>query len=266
MKILPVVPGRRFPRSRRFPASAMENNMGCDIHFYVEKKTDQGWEMVSPPDSCKFHWSEKYDYKYVQWKEIEENGKIFYIKENDIKWDLGRNYDLFAQLANVRNGSGFAGCDTGDGFSPIDMPRGMPDDISEEINQERYEWGVDGHSDSHLLLKELLEYPASDLNTQLRGIIPLSQYKEWRKKDSTFPKYWCGGTNAEVMTVQEADEFLDNNPDYKSKNSMLESKNVLVSWPASYKDCTKHFWGKIVPEMQKLGDPDRIRAVFWFDS
>lgn len=39
-----------------------------------------------------------------------------------------RNYDLFAALADVRNGVGFAGVKTGKAIEPIAMPRGIPDD------------------------------------------------------------------------------------------------------------------------------------------
>ena len=48
-----------------------------------------------------------------------------------------RNYDTFAVLADVRNGYGFAGCDTGDGFEPISEPKGFPSDF-EVINGDRH--------------------------------------------------------------------------------------------------------------------------------
>ena len=41
-----------------------------------------------------------------------------------------RNYNLFAILANVRNGTAFAGCKTGEGFNPISNPKGVPSDAS----------------------------------------------------------------------------------------------------------------------------------------
>jgi hypothetical protein len=47
-----------------------------------------------------------------------------------------RNYDVFAILANVRNGRGFAGVVTGGGFNPIAMPRGLPPDVSPEVLRE----------------------------------------------------------------------------------------------------------------------------------
>ena len=47
---------------------------------------------------------------------------------------------LFAILAGVRNGYGFAGCDTGDGFRPIAPPRGLPGDVSPEVAEEARRW------------------------------------------------------------------------------------------------------------------------------
>ena len=56
--------------------------MGCDIHMMAKVQQDNG-----------------------SWKNA---GEI----------DGNRNYDLFAILANVRNGHGFAGIKTGGGIRP----------------------------------------------------------------------------------------------------------------------------------------------------
>ena len=42
-----------------------------------------------------------------------------------------RSYNTFAMLANVRNGRGFAGIRTSDGFPYIHEPRGLPADLKE---------------------------------------------------------------------------------------------------------------------------------------
>ena len=67
--------------------------------------------------------------------------------------DEDRNYDLFAILADVRNGEGCAGVRTGDGFVPISEPRGWGEvDVKED---DPY------HSASWLLLSETLDYDYS---------------------------------------------------------------------------------------------------------
>lgn len=80
--------------------------MGCDIHLFVERRTDAGWEQVPNPESD--DWA------------------------HPARWYHERNYHLFAILASVRNGVGFAGVKTGDGFNVIAEPRGLPDDAQRE--------------------------------------------------------------------------------------------------------------------------------------
>ena len=41
--------------------------------------------------------------------------------------DLSRDYNSFAVLGDVRNGLGFAGVKTGEGFNYITARRGLPD-------------------------------------------------------------------------------------------------------------------------------------------
>ena len=91
--------------------------MGTDIHFYVERRNGKGWV------SCDT-WE---DDEYEPGRKTVPFHQHFYDT---------RNYDLFAILANVRNGRGFAGTDTGDGFVPLCEPRGLPDDMSAELVKE----------------------------------------------------------------------------------------------------------------------------------
>jgi hypothetical protein len=71
--------------------------MGTDIHLAAEVFTEGRWQLVE---------TELPDY---------------------------RNYTAFAILADVRNGYGFAGFDTGEPVIPISEPRDFPDDLSDEL-------------------------------------------------------------------------------------------------------------------------------------
>ncbi|EAF5380719.1 hypothetical protein C2890_14200 [Listeria monocytogenes] len=102
--------------------------MGCDIHLMVEVK----------------------DRKTNQWTEYD-------VADGAIKF-IGRNYNLFGILANVRNGFGFAHIDTGDAFIPISNPRGVPKDASKSYLSFVEDWGTDGHSHSFLNLDELQNF------------------------------------------------------------------------------------------------------------
>lgn len=89
--------------------------MGCDIHAHIEYKElgDRYWHW------CAFHF--------------------------------GRNYLLFALMANVRN-------DFADGQVVfVAAPRGVPNDASYETISARKKLGSDGHSHSWLTLEEMCE-------------------------------------------------------------------------------------------------------------
>ncbi len=84
--------------------------MGCDIHAHLEIKIrGYGWE----------HYSTS---------------------------NIGRNYNLFAKMADVRNDGSIL---------PISYPRGVPEDISAVTKIEYEGWGLDAHSASWLDSKEI---------------------------------------------------------------------------------------------------------------
>lgn len=152
--------------------------MGCDIHPNFEKR-------VTREDGTKV-W-EKIDHRY----------------------ESERHYFLFGWLANVRNGYGFAGCDTGDGIKPLALPRGLPDDIagsdpepphnddmawdSPEYRtwEEWYERNDYGdHSQSWLTGEEIMKGLEEVGGTRKRGVLTLAQYAAWDRKSQ--PESWCG--------------------------------------------------------------------------
>lgn len=200
--------------------------MGCDIHFYVEVKKDDKWMFYDR------------EAKYV--KEVDEDG---YRWKNDDWCEspmyVGRNYNLFSILADVRNGRGFAGCDTGDGFVPIGPPRGVPNDVSPEVTkeyvcvlgsdeyhtQETFDrWvangcskridantvtGPDWHSASWFTVDELEKHDWNQ-TTKLRGWVDPDNFLTFRKNGS--PKEWCDGVSGakiEHVSNQQMAKLLD---------------------------------------------------------
>lgn len=104
--------------------------MGCDIHCFAEK----------------------YNKKHKIWKKV---GSIFsvddfekeYFKidktDSPFSW---RSYDMFSFFAGVRNRNH---------IKPIVLPRGLPNDISDEVKEMFEEWKSDSHTESFISLKEL---------------------------------------------------------------------------------------------------------------
>jgi len=188
-------------------------------------------------------------------------------------WDIGRNYNTFAILADVRNGFGFAGVDTGDGFKPIltlhddgvDNPhrRGWPKDVCQELAHE----DVD-HSPNWLTLRELNEYDWQQV-TKSRGVVTLDQYQKWVKEGREGrPDRWCGGIsgpNIEVLSMEEADERLAS-----GLLPGLKETHVRIEWRVTYAEASG-FYKHHLPSLNEVAkregvSPDDLRLVFYFDS
>lgn len=105
--------------------------MGCDIHAYAEVYLNGQWQPTG---------------RLIEGDAIEnekDNESICLAIGNIYR---GRNYELFGELAGVRS-------DT----TPISWPKGLPDDVSDQIASCSDEWGCDGHSHSYYCLEELLD-------------------------------------------------------------------------------------------------------------
>lgn len=94
--------------------------MGCDIHIWAERKTDEGYETI----------------KGVQFAE----------GAAPFDW---RSYGMYGFLADVRNYSG---------VPPIADRRGFPDDASGIITGDYDDWSGDAHSASWLTVAELAAF------------------------------------------------------------------------------------------------------------
>ena len=245
--------------------------MGCDIHFYVEKKVNGKWKSAD------------------SWKENKFAGEA---GEPDLELPYensfyqGRNYDLFAILANVRNGRGFAGVYTGEGFNPISDPKGLPSDLSKELKAESDYWDCDGHSHTHFTLKELLDYDWTQETMKL-GVIPFQEWLRWslyEKGNGDSPTMYCASTNANTMSKDEAMEKirqLKGLEELDAINHLVfrEIQNrtkgvskfdfyVKDSWKTSYSKSASEFLSQTMPRLLKLaeGQYEDVRVVFWFDN
>lgn len=231
--------------------------MGCDIHMRAERKTKKGWVKVG-----KRFPNPYYDLDKAK-KYGEDRFSKFYSELNTDEPYDGRNYDLFAILADVRNGRGFAGIDTGDGFKPIDMPRGIPSDASTKYRKYAESWGDDGHSHSFFTVRELKDYDWHGQSTKHRGVVNMEQYKIFKKLGH--PEEWCGDVSGPlVMNIsnEQMDELITH-PENILKRLQYYTQ---VEWGESYYESTKDFVDNVIPKLEKLGDPDKVRVVFFFDN
>ena len=252
------------------------NYMGCDIHLSVEKKVNDEWKLVKAVDQLNLDFfvnvltdlnknGENSQYSYMSKLYVQEQIKKIKSKKTKDWLYNGRNYDLFSILADVRNGFGFAGAMTGEGFKSICYPKGVPSDASEEYKAEVEDWGDDAHSHSYHTLKQLTDYDWGQITIH-HGCVPLDEYKAC-KENNRSPERWCtsvGGGSVQVISSESADALL------AGEWIAEEDKTYYVKtkWSTLYKD-TSEFYEKCIPLLEELsedGTGEDVRIVFFFDN
>jgi hypothetical protein len=181
----------------------------------------------------------------------------------------GRNYDLFAILADVRNGRGFGGVETGGRKIPIDQPRGLPDDVSSFVQDMSDGWGIDGHSHSWFTLKELRDYDW-DRVTKNCGILEVKDYEAYVKAGGKgYPEVpYSAGISGNNIKILEAVDYESMKQDKVLKSGI--EYYVKIWWEESYRECCSEFLENTIPKLQELADKNggsqNVRVVFFFDN
>ena len=127
--------------------------MGCDIHLYVEKRLKNGdWAFVR-------NLNEGINGEGLRpWGEQGKAVGGF--------WRLsGRNYNLFSRLAGVRG--------------PGPAPKGLPNDVSEFLDEEHERYRSDAHSASWAPPLEFMEEYIASMQAYDEGA-PLDKYMQIR--------------------------------------------------------------------------------------
>ena len=201
--------------------------MGCDIHPCVEVKQEDGsWKAIPDP-------------KPPEW-----------VKKPNYEWDFGRSYTCFSVLANVRNHYE---------MKPIAELRGLPEDATEETRKE-----VDDglHSVSWLSLPEILSYDWDQV-VRMEGWVGPEEFKRYMERGA--PESYCrgvGGGNVAHVSNSDMRRIVQNGPYPWEKD---KSFYTLLHWEEKYRDVCGNLFA-MLDEVKKLGDPERIRIVFGFDS
>jgi hypothetical protein len=223
--------------------------MGTDIHMYVEKKIGKEW---------------KADHTIECWSD--------------------RNYNMFAMLADIRNGRGFAGIRTGSGYEPIAAPRGEPSDLSSYVRENKT-WD---HTPTWLTLAEILAAEESgyfEKTTDHVGAVPLTagddampfgkadNYVDWKERGGGWPHSWSGsvsGKSISNITAEEADKLIAGG--YKAAPPSDHAATryfVTVGWKAKYRDSAESFLAWVRDDLMPLAEKhgaQNVRLVFGFDS
>lgn len=132
--------------------------MGCDIHFFVERYTDEP-QQSGPIDKQELRENSVNELLNINESQREKKwtsiDKWVYNDgyEGEEYWELseeyysGRDYTFFGILAGVRDGKEFM----------LEPPRGLPEDVSYPVKLICDSWGVDAHTKHYYVLDEFIE-------------------------------------------------------------------------------------------------------------
>jgi hypothetical protein len=146
--------------------------------------------------------------------EVKRDG-IWVLTEEDVI--SNRAYGLFGFLADVRN---YSHC------QPISPVKGLPKDVSKQVQGLSDYWDCDGHSHSWLSLKELLDFDYSQM------------LWDRRVTKKVGANCWNGAALAD-----------------EGEGQHLTYKEFLGKW-----------FFDILENLEAYGEPEDVRLVFWFDN
>ena len=235
--------------------------MGTDIHIQVEiLNGDDEWEPVTPP----YRWV-RYDGSVgnMSWSPYAESKDI----DDERPDPTLRNYNLFAFLAGVRNGRGFAGVKTHEPVVPMFEGRGLPlDSRWLELSREVDDWPWPGdHSYTWALLSELLECDW-ELWFYSQGIVGVEQFLVWKERGGGAPDSWSGGIWGKNVTVHDDPDEFEELIESGEIDEDDHNRFCRVDWYwQPLKDCSFLRWCRQLPS-QLGAEPDEIRVLMGFDS
>lgn len=193
------------------------------------------------------------------------------------RWYWGRNYDLFAVLADVRNGYGFAGIQTLDTCWPSIAPnRGIPDDMAPIMDND-HTYSRDGvevwlgdHSHTWMTWDEVRAYPWTETGRHYVGVVTLDAYLRRRGGGEAY-QGWAGGiTGPGIVTLErDAAEALLAGPGIVHDEGTRV--HVRDRWPVTAAQACGEWHGTIMPAFERyLSEqflaPTDLRLVMGFDS
>lgn len=204
---------------------------------------------------------QRHDKATGQWHDVPSN------------YEQGRHYQLFAVLAGVRNGRGFAGIPTGEAVTPIAEPRGLPADFAtedeahplatlEHMDPRRRKWHeadeklevwMGDHSHSWLTGNEILAWAEKAPEVVKTGVLDRAVYEAW--DGASRPPSYCGGISGRDV-VQINDNAVE-------KEQTPNWTHIRCNWQSDLRAELAYFFDEVARLVAEHGN---VRFVFGFDS
>ena len=226
--------------------------MGTDITAYAERRQPDGsWVLVNglrPNTSYFLGGAERYS--------EEENDPWPPLIPVEA-FDMVRNYELFAILANVRNGIRTAG---GVHFECISLPRGLPEDLSLELRKFTNLLEDGNHSHTWMLLEEILTFSWKEKSVLREAMVDsrVAHLFGYEQNSSSKQKWQSPDQPRAGFPFREWPEEI------RISYATYLRDGVTVQWLETYEEIAGDFFELLEP-LSALGDPADTRLVFWFD-
>lgn len=225
--------------------------MGTDIHMACEIRRDGKWCTLKERVFKNAWFREDSDYE------------PFTHEFTEVPYD-SRCYNLFGMLADVRNGTGFAGCRIGEPFVPISKPKGLPKDMCKDTD----EYISHEHTASYLTLTELERYAWTRLHRNY-GVVEEGQYRDYVMRGNN-PEDWCGDVCGPGIVYLKEPEMVDLIMGKRERKPGETYYTACYFKPKTYAECSGGFYDEVIPVLRSLvpagGTSDDVRIVFDFDS
>lgn len=156
----------------------------------------------------------------------DDKGNVSETEPVSTNWGMNRNYTLFAILAGVRNGFGFAGTYRHEPLIPIAEGRGFPEwfKLGSDVVDEYGDYGEEGstyfdndysptveafmgeHSYTYMTVTEILDWGGWKNHLSQGGVVSVDHYEETIAKGKE-PEYCCGGiiSGGDVFVIEQED-------------------------------------------------------------
>lgn len=187
-------------------------------------------------------------------------------------WDQNRHYLLFAVLADVRNGFGFAGSYRHEPLRPIvEELRGYPEDYPVNSHGEPTP-DLGYHSHHWLLGSEMLDWARLDRSLVFGGVLSREDFQKWDGisiPSGVIGTIWGNDIIEIVDKASAARCYVSVDEEQNTKETGLMATppsnwtHIRVWWRASLLEQLDYFFNGIIkPLMEKYGE---IRLVMGFD-
>jgi hypothetical protein len=260
--------------------------MGCDIHFYVEKKAKNGKWIRAEAIIDNPYYDPKYDDPEDEYNEP---------KKAYESWYSGRNYRLFSVLSGVR---------TWGWENPLQMgeERGIPDNSSVSVKKEWKRGEGDWHTPGYFTLKELTEYEWDTPRLDIDGYLSPEQFYAYITDG--YPDMWISKEDHErrpdrfeVISMMEMKDVLEemteeikNDPPKVGRGQTVAEEFRWALFSKSFKKnvvcpfttmvSPRQWVGdnngrgfmatintmKLLADAEFEGDRTKVRCVFWYDN